>query len=293
MRSLHRILVLGAAAAALLLLAASCTKPANTKIGLQLYSIRGEVAADLEGSLAKVAEIGYSFVEAANYNGEEGLFYGMQPADFKDLCNKHGLEFTSSHINGPDPNVTSEEECLAWWEKAIAAHKAADVPYIVQPSMRRSAYDSLPGLKRYCELFDKVGAMCNASGIKFGYHNHNREFTTTFEGENGEVRLYDYMLANTSPENVFFQIDLYWIQVGEASAIEYFEANKGRFTSWHVKDELEIGASGKMDFAELYKYADISGMKYQVVEQEAFAEGLTPFESIKASYDFLAELLSK
>lgn len=256
------------------------------KIGLQLYSIRDEVSKDLEGSLKKVSEIGYDFIEAADYNGKKGTFYGMAPAEFANLCHKYGLEFTSSHINGPDPNTTYWDDCLKWWDKAIAAHKAAGVPYIVQPSMSKSAYTTLEGLRKYCDLFNEVGKKCNKEGIKFGYHNHNREFTTDFGG----IRMYDYMLKNTDPENVFFQIDLYWIQVGGASAIKYFEEYPGRFVSWHVKDELEIGASGNMNFKAIYACRDLSGMKYQVIEQEAFSEGLTPFESIKKSYDYLKKL---
>lgn len=267
---------------ALMALTASCTS-VKKDIGLQLYSIRDEVSKDLPGSLKAVAEAGYTFVEAAGYNGQDGTFYGMAPVDFTALCKNNGLAFRSSHITGPDPNQASWDECMSWWDKAIAAHKAAGVSYIVQPVMFRSAYDSLPGLAKYCELFNAVGEKCLKSGIGFGYHNHNREFTTVFDGK----VLYDYMLENTDPDKVFFQIDLYWIQVGGASAISYFEKYPGRFTLWHVKDELEIGASGKMDFAAIYAKADLAGMKYQIVEQEAFTEGLTPFQSIRQSCEFL------
>lgn len=264
------------------------TSTSTDKIGLQLYSIRDEVSKDLSGSLQKVAEIGYDFIEAAGYDGSKGTFYGLQPEEFSKLCESYGLEFTSSHINGPDPNTTYWADCLAWWDKAIAAHKAAGVSYIVQPSMHKSAYEALYGLRKYCELFNAVGEKCNAAGIKFGYHNHNREFTTDFGG----IRVYDYMLQNTDPSKVFFQIDLYWIQVGGASSIKYFEAYPGRFASWHVKDELEIGGSGNMNFKAIYQDRELSGMEYQVIEQEAFSEGLTPFESIKQSYDYLRKLLN-
>lgn len=290
---MKKILFVAAAALLFITMASSCCRKSD--IGLQLYSIRDEVSKDLEGSLKKVSEIGYSFVEAAGYDGNEGTFYGLKPVEFKKLCNKYSLDFTSSHINGPDPNVVSMDECMIWWDKAIKSHCEANVPYIVQPSMKSSAYLSLDGLKKYCELFNAVGEKCLKNGIRFGYHNHNKEFITKFPVSDSSpadsIVLYDYMLQNTDADKVFFQIDLYWIKVGGASCIDYFEKYPGRFFSWHVKDELEIGASGTIDFKSIYAYKGLSGMAYQVIEQEAFSEGLTPFESIKASYDYLNNLI--
>jgi len=260
----------------------SCaTEPVQKEIGLQLYSIRDQINEDLDTSLDAVALAGYTFVEMAGYNAQEGAFYGMPGESFKELCNSKGLAVISSHINGPDPNVTSWEECMAWWDKAIEDHISTGVLYIVQPSMWKSAYESLEGLSRYCELFNAVGEKCNNAGIRFGYHNHAHEFTTVFD----DVVLYDYMLQNTDPGKVFFQIDVYWSQVGGAPAVQYLEKYPGRFKLWHVKDDKEIGASGKIDFQAIYEKAEISGLKYAIVEQEAF--DMAPFESIKASYDYL------
>ncbi|MFA5302325.1 MAG: TIM barrel protein [Bacteroidales bacterium] len=260
----------------------SCaTEPVQKEIGLQLYSIRDQINEDLDTSLDAVTEAGYTFVEMAGYNAPEGTFYDMSGDSFKELCNSKGLAVISSHINGPDPNVTSWEECMAWWDKAIADHLSTGVLYIVQPSMWKSAYESLEGLSKYCELFNAVGEKCNNAGIRFGYHNHSHEFTTVFD----DVVLYDHMLQKTDPEKVFFQIDVYWSQEGGAPAVEYMDKYPGRFDLWHVKDDKEIGASGKIDFQAIYEKAEISGLKYAIVEQEAF--DMAPFESIKASYDFL------
>lgn len=261
--------------------ACSCAPKGPKQIGLQLYSLRKEIQQDLNASLDAVAAAGYTFVEMANYNAAEGKFYGMEPEAFTELCNAKQLNVLSSHINGPDPNTATWEECMQWWDKAIADHQRAGVVYIVQPSLSRTAYESVDGLAKYCELFNAVGAKCAQAGILFGYHNHNREFTTEFDGQ----RMYDYMLQHTDPNNVFFQIDVYWSQVGGAVTTEYFDKYPGRFLLWHVKDEKEIGASGTIDFKALYEKAELSGMQFGVVEQEAF--DLPPFESIKASHDFL------
>ncbi len=260
----------------------SCAQePEQKEIGLQLYSIRNEIGQELDKALDAVALAGYTFVELAGYDAQDGTFYGMTGTDFTKLCNEKGLDVISSHINGPDPNAATWEECMAWWDKAIEDHLTAGVSYIVQPSMLKSAYESIEGLSRYCELFNAVGEKCNNAGIRFGYHNHAHEFTTVFDG----IIMYDYMLQNTDPEKVFFQIDIYWSQEGGAPAVDYLEKYPGRFELWHVKDDKEIGASGKIDFRAIYEKAQISGLKYAIVEQEAF--DLEPFESIKASYDYL------
>jgi sugar phosphate isomerase/epimerase len=260
----------------------SCTqKQVQKEIGLQLYSIRAEIATNPETALDAVAAAGYTFVEMAGYNPVEGTFYGMPGADFARLCKARGLAVLSSHINGPDPNTTPWETCMEWWDKAIEDHLETGVTYIVQPSMWKSAYESLEGLLHYCELFNTVGEKCNRAGIRFGYHNHDREFTTVYD----QVPLYDHMLLHTDPEKVFFQIDVFWSQVGGAPAVEYLEKYPGRFELWHVKDEKEIGASGEIDFKAIYEKASTAGLRYAIVEQEAFT--MEPFESIKASYDFL------
>jgi sugar phosphate isomerase/epimerase len=146
--------------------------------------------------------------------------------------------------------------------------------------MDQYGYGSLADLQRYCDYFNAVGEKCTAKGIKFGYHNHDKEFTEV----DGVVR-YDYMLQNTNPENVFFQLDLYWIMVGGKSAVDYFKQYPGRFILWHVKDEKELGESGKMDFKTIFENAEVSGMKHIIVEVERY--NYTPLESVKMSYDFL------
>ena len=257
-------------------------KSANDFIGLQMYSVRSSLN-PLEDGLAKIAEAGYSFVEMANYNDEAGLFYGRTPEEFKALCEANGLQVLSSHTNGPNPDCTPMEDCVAWWRRAIEHHAAAGCIAIVAPAM---ACDSLQTLSRYCELYNKVGEMCNGQGLKFGYHNHDNEFKFKYTQEDGsEISWYDFLLANTDPDKVFFEIDLYWATVGGADIVELFKANPGRFYMWHVKDEVEVGDpdTGIVDFPTIYKYASLAGMKYQVVEQEGFPEGSDSYESVARS----------
>jgi sugar phosphate isomerase/epimerase len=217
----------------------------------------------------------------------------MAPADFAALCNKYGLDLLSSHTNGTRPDAETWDYCIEWWKKAIADHKAAGMKYIVQPSLRGNWKTSLEDLDWNCKLFNEVGKMCAAEGIKFGFHNHAGEFTVMHDVNGEQMRVFDYILANTDPQYVFLELDLHWITEGGASAVEYFKANPGRFTLWHVKDKLEVGASGFIDFPAIYENATISGMAYQVIEQEAFTDGYTQFESIKQSCDYVKSMLPK
>jgi len=170
---------------------------------------------------------------------------------------------------------------MAWWDQCIDAHYAAGVKFIVQPSMDRSAYESIENISRWCAYFNEVGEKCNAKGIRFGYHNHANEFTTVF----GDTILYDFMLQNTDPEKVMFELDLYWCVEGGKNPVDYFNKYPGRFELWHIKDKEEIGASGMMDFETMWTARDISGMKYGIVEVERY--NFDQFTSCAKSYEFL------
>lgn len=258
----------------------SCTpqKP-QKEVGLQLYSIRDDMKNDAKGTVEKVGAMGYKIIEAAGYG--DGKIYGMEPAEFKALCDANGLNFLSAHCGQAVPDSAGWDASMAWWDTCIAAHQAAGVKYIVQPFMDKVGYESLAGLQRYCDYFNAVGEKCNAAGIRFGYHNHSGEFAD-LEGQT----IYDYMLKNTDPAKVMFQMDLYWITEGGKNPVDYFNAYPGRFELWHVKDLRELGgADAKMDFKPIFENAALAGMKHYIVEVEEFNSN--PIDGVKQSLDFL------
>jgi len=263
---------------AVVVLNACSTAPSKKEIGLQLWSLRDDMKKDVPGTIQKVGEMGFTFIEAAGYSN--GQFYDMEPLAFKKLLNDNGLAFTSSHTGKALPEADQWDETMQWWDTCIDAHKTAGVQYLVQPFMDAKGYGSLEDLKRYCDYFNAVGEKCRQNGIRFGYHNHDGEF----EDVDGVVR-YDYMLRNTDPEKVFFQLDLYWIMKGEKLATEYFKNYPGRFALWHVKDEKELGQSGTMDFAASFNNAKLAGMEHYIIEVERY--NYEPLESVKKSIDFL------
>ncbi len=247
-------------------------------VGLQLWSVRDVIKTDLKGTIENIGKMGYSFVEAAGY--ADGKFYGMEPAEFKALVKKNGMKFLSSHTGQELPDSASWDKTMAWWDQCIAAHKKAGVKFIVQPFMGKAAYENLSVLKAYCNYFNAVGEKCNAAGIRFGYHNHDKEFSKI-----DSVIIYDFMLKNTDPAKVMFQLDLYWITVGGKNAVDYFNNYPGRFELWHVKDKTELGNNPTMDFKPIFEAAKKSGMKNYIVEVEEY--NFPPLESIKKSLEFM------
>jgi len=256
----------------------SCNTTQDKFIGLQLWSVRDDMKKAPEETIVKVGEIGYSFVEAAGY--ADGKFYGIEPADFKALVEKNNMVFLSSHTGQNMPDSANWENTMAWWDTCIDAHVAAGVKFIVQPFMGGAGYDSIAGLKAYCDYFNAVGEKCNEKGIRFGYHNHSGEFAEL----EGEV-IYDYMLQNTDPDKVMFQLDLYWIKEGGGDPVAYFNKYPGRFELYHVKDKTELSADGEMDFVPAFENAEKAGMKYYIVEVEEY--NFEPIVSVEKSYEYL------
>ncbi len=253
---------------------------AKKDIYLQLYSVRDDIKADYAATIAKVAEMGYTGVEAAGYS--DGKFYGMAPADFKKSIEDAGMEVLSSHAGKPlaEPVAdTNWDETWAWWDTAIQAHKDAGMKYLVVAWIPTPK--TLADLQAYCDYFNQIGEKCNAAGLRFGYHNHNFEFNEV-EGE----LMYDYMLKNTDPAKVFFQMDVYWTVMGQKAPVDYFNAYPGRFEILHIKDSKELGQSGMVGFDAIYNNADKAGTKYMVVEVERYTG--TPLEGAKESYDYLS-----
>lgn len=276
--------------AALLILPAATMQAAKVKhkkqIGLQLYSIREVIhendKADFERLLNQLSAMGYTAVEAASYNHDNGQIYGYSPEAFKAAVEAAGMVSLSAHIghtlSDVELNSGDFSESLAWWDKTIADQKKAGVSYIVMPWMSLPA--TLKQLKTYCDYYNAIGKKCAAAGIKFGYHNHSHEFQKV-EG----TTAYDYMLQNTDPQYVIFEIDLYWCVKAGCSPMDYFKKYPGRFKLFHVKDENELGGSGAIDFYSIFKDADIAGLEYPVVEIERYSHPV--MEEAKESADFL------
>lgn len=260
----------------------SVHKNQKKEIYLQLYSLRDDIK-NYEATLDSVVAMGYTGIEAENYN--DGKFYGMSPVDFKKSIEDRGLEVLSSHVGkslAENPADTDWNEIWAWWDTAIKAHKEAGMKYVVVPSMPTPK--TLADLKIYCDYYNQIGEKSNAAGMRFGYHNHSFEFKE-IEGE----LMYDYMLKNTDPEKVFFQMDVYWVGEGGKDPVDYFNAYPGRFEVLHIKDEKELGKSGKVDFEKIFNNISKAGTKHIIVEVERYTT--TPYKGVRESCEYLKKAL--
>lgn len=270
----------------LLLAVASITLQAAKKdVFLQLYSLRTDIAKDFYNTLDKVAKMGYTGVEAANY--ANGKFYGLTPEQFKQEIENRKLTVLSSHVGkglNDDVSTTNWDEVWKWWDEAILAHKNAGMKYVVTPWMPK--VKRLSDLKVYCEYYNKIGEKCNAAGLRFGYHNHSFEF----EKVENEI-MYDYMLKNTDPQKVFFQMDVYWVVRGGQSPVDYFNKYPGRFELLHLKDHRELGQSGMVGFDAIFNNVSKAGTKHFVVEVENYT--VEPFKSVEESINYLNGYFNK
>ena len=257
-------------------------KAAKKEIGLQLYSVREEIGknANFDQILQKISALGYTGVEAAGY--KDGKLYNLSPQEFKAKVEKAGMKVISSHATKTlsEKELSSGDftESLKWWDECIATHKAAGMKYIVTPWM--DVPKTLKDLETQCRYLDAVGAKCRQQGIIYGYHNHSHEFRKV-----EDKVMYDYMLEHTNPENVFFEMDVYWAVMGQVSPVDYFNKYAGRFKALHIKDHREIGQSGMVGFDAIFNNSKVAGLQYIFVELEETRNDI--YTGLQQSIDYL------
>jgi sugar phosphate isomerase/epimerase len=261
------------------------------RIGLQLYTVRGVLEKDFDGTIAKVAETGYKEVEFADH-------FGHSAKDIRALIDKSGLTAPSGHY--------SYDLVENKWPETLEAAQVIGHKYIVCPWIDEKQRNA-DGWKRTAELFNKAGEASKKAGIQFAYHNHSFEFSPV-EGLDGKLA-YDYLLTATDPNLVKMEMDLCWISVAGKDPLDYFNKYPGRFPMVHVKDyvndpnstssyagatgsvafkgRLEDVGKGSIDFKRIFAASEKGGIKHYFVEND---DAKTPFEDIKISYDYLSGL---
>lgn len=283
--------------AAALLPAAAWAADWKKQIGLELYTVRDLLAKDFEGTIAKVAELGYTEVEPIGYGG-------LEPKAFRALLDKYKLTAPSTHgsaTEGPD------------LEKELAGHQIMGFKY-TEVRGARPAGGAAQRPPRTEETFKQAAAKLNQHGSaarKFGmkvlYHNHAFEFDPL---EGSSKTQYEVLLKETDPSLVAFQLDIAWAAIAGRNAIDLFNAYPGRFELWHVKDVAglkEIDQSvppskrrgkfipigqGDIDYKPIFKAAKKAGLKYYVIEQDNAAEGgADSMAAAKANIEGLRKVL--
>jgi sugar phosphate isomerase/epimerase len=242
------------------------------KIGVQLYTVRSEMTRSVETTLDRVAAIGYQEVEFAGY-------FGRTPEQIRAALSAAGLVAPASHV--PWERLESGwSETLD--EAARAGHDTVIVAFL--PAERRR---TIADYRAWAARFNDAGRVARAAGLRYAYHNHDFEFSSL----EGTVP-YDILLADTDPDLVAFELDLFWIARGGRDALAYVTRHPGRFQLVHVKDMddqgrmVDVGA-GRLDFAAIFARSAEAGLRHNFVEHDEPAD---PFTSIQASYDYLRRL---
>jgi sugar phosphate isomerase/epimerase len=257
------------------------------KLGVQLYSVRDQMKADFDGTIAKVATIGYKEVEFAGY-------FDHTPQQVRAVLDRNGLTSPSCHV---EYAVLGDK-----WPSVIESSKIIGQSYIVCPWISEELRKQPDIWQRAAETFNRAGEISKKSGIQFAYHNHWFEFLPV----NGKLP-YDMLLEQCDPDLVKMELDLCWITVAGADPLTYFNRYPGRFPLVHVKDMKKlpkVSASGGQDFGDslkdmtavgsgiidwkrIFGQSEKAGIKHYIVEHD---KPEAPFESIKISYDYLSKL---
>ncbi|HEY4206265.1 MAG TPA: sugar phosphate isomerase/epimerase [Puia sp.] len=271
----------------------SFSRAGHPVIGLQLYTVRDQMAADPAGTLARVAQIGYNSLEGATYTGTE-RFYGMDAKSFKDLLTKDGLVMRSCHYRlGEDKGKEQEMKgtILDDWNRAVDDAAALGLKYMVCAWLSPAERKDLDHYKWMAGEFNKAAERCSNAGIQFCYHNHDFEFD-----QQGGKYPYDVLLENSDKDLVKMEMDLYWVTKAGQDPIALFAKHPGRFPLWHLKDMdatpkhsfTEIG-NGTIDFKKIFAHSHEAGMKYFFVEQDVCPG--SPFDSITKSITYIKKNL--
>ena len=264
-------------------------------IGLQLYSVRDDMAVDFEGTLKKVKAMGYDGVEFA------GLF-GKSAAEVKAMCDEIGLNPISAHV--PFVDMMNDPELLK-------VYKEIGCEFVVIPYLTE---EYRPGQEKFQEVIDGakfLAGKCAELGLKLCYHNHDFEFVKV-----GNDYAIDILYAEV-PE-LMPEFDTCWVNVGGENPAAYVRKYKGREEILHLKDfvggksdnmyaligidedeEKDVDANkfelrpvgyGVQDFPEILKAAKEVGIRWVVVEQDNPSMGKTPLECAETSINYLKAL---
>jgi sugar phosphate isomerase/epimerase len=274
------------------------TNPIKPKLmGLQLFTFFNSIDGDVEGTLKRIAEIGYREIESAF--SRKGGYYGMKPKQFAQFLRDNGMSWKAHHVLGapfklpPDAKmpvgadgkpitIPPMKNLKDNMQELVDDAAAGGVEYLV---CANTPINTLDDIKSSIEVLNKTDEACKKAGIGFTFHNHDAEFRAV----EGQIP-YEMFLSQTKME---MELDLAWAVKGGKDPVELFKQNPGRFPLWHVKDldakhekVLPVG-QGTIDFKKIFMAAATSGMKYFFVEHDMPAD---PNASIVASYNYLTKL---
>lgn len=281
-------------------------------IGLQLYTLGDMPTKDLDGTLAKLAAVGFTDIELPN-------FYNRKPADLRAAADKAGVRYSSIHMNMPGPFTGGTLSLMSAPQEIADGLNALGIYQVFMPLCPLPDGFSIPEgknpqvaigdalqaagadhWKRTAALLNERAAALKPFGIKLGYHNHNMEFAPLPGGTTG----WEILMKETDPSLVNFELDLGWTSAAGLDPAVELGKLKGRVKAVHMKDvkattktnyvmsqdPTEVG-SGRLQWAKILPAALAAGVEHFYVEQEP------PFEmdrlaAVTKSHGFLSRFVA-
>ncbi len=274
------------------------TLPEEQAMGLQLFTFFNVIDEDVEGTLKKIAGVGYKKIESAF--SKKGGYYGMKPKEFAKFLKDIGMSWKSHHVLGAPFKMPPGAKMPAGadgkpitippmrnlrdnMQELIDEAAEGGVDYLV---CANTPITTLDEIKSSIEVLNKTDEACKKAKIGFAYHNHDAEFRAV-----EEQIPYEMFLTQTKMK---MELDLAWATKGGKDPVELFKQNQGRFPLWHVKDLdakreviLPVG-EGTIDYKRIFDAASTAGMKHFFVEHDMPEDAMA---SITSSYNYLSKML--
>jgi sugar phosphate isomerase/epimerase len=240
------------------------------RLGVQLYTVRALMEANVPLTLEQLARVGYTEVEFAGY-------FGVRPLQLRRWMDGFGLTAPAAHVSLLDGSL----------EQIVDAAVELGHRYLIQASLPLEQRRSLDAYRRVAGSLNHAGETARKSGLAVAYHNHDFEFRPL-----GGMVPYDVLLAETDPSLVWMEMDLYWIAKAGRDPLRYFAAHPGRFRLCHLKDMdreggiTEVG-TGTLEFRKILAQRQKAGLRHYFVEHDHPRD---PLASVQASYNYLNAL---
>lgn len=255
-------------------------KPA--KIAVQLYSVRKEIEKDIQGTLKRIADIGFEAVETAFWPD------GVSVQQAGQYLKEAGLPVCSAHIELP---IGDKKAAFLETAKVLGCKKM-----IWHGWPEDIRYGSLVGTKQLVTIYNEANRFAKANGLKFGIHNHWWEF----RNKAGKRFVYEVLLE-TLDKDIFFEIDTYWVKVAGQNPATIVKKFGKRAPMLHIKDGPAIWresladdnpdpmvavGKGTQNFPAIVKAA-AGNTEWMIVEMDKTNGDV--FDALKESYDYLVK----
>jgi len=264
-------------------------------LGVQLFTFFNEIDADVEGTLKKIAAVGYTEIESAF--SKKGGFYGETAKGFAQMLKKNGLSWRSHHVigapfklppgtqlpKGPDgkpmtfPPMKNLRDNT---QELVDSVAEGGIPFIVCANIPTG---SKKEVEEGIEILNKANIAAKKARLTLCYHNHDAEFKEV-EGVVPYTAFLDHL-----DNGIKMELDIAWASKAGQDPVKLFMDNPGRFPLWHVKDLDKDGnivpvGSGTIDYKRIFPHAAHAGLQYAFIEHDMPKDAVG---SITESYKYL------